>query len=72
MNENLTDHFGIPDVAMAFTLNKEQYDRYIRWRGDLPKGENNPGFTFVFIPTGIGVITRIIRADGHELDLTEW
>mgnify|MGYP006275523267 CR=1 FL=1 len=67
----MNDHFGIPDVAMAFTLNKEQYERYLTWRGKLPKVEGNaPGFTFVFVPTGIGVITKVIRSDGHELDLT--
>jgi len=59
-----------------FTLSKEQLEKYERWREAKPKevyvGAVGGAYSFVFTPTGIGVIVVVKCADGTELDLTEW
>lgn len=59
-----------------FQLSQEQYDKYVAWREAKPSeiyvGAIGGGYSFVFIPTGLGIMVRVTCADGTELDLTDW
>lgn len=59
---------------MKFQLNEDQIIKYKVWRKALPVvdyGTIGGGYSFIFIPTGLGSIVKVRRDDGHELDLTE-
>lgn len=60
--------------TMNFELSKNQEDKYKQWRKSLPPvdyGAIGGGYSFQFIPTGLGSIIKVVRDDGHEIDLTE-
>jgi len=61
-----------------FELTDEQMEKWEEWKETLPKldeghfGAVGGGYSFEFTPTGIGTLVKAKRADGHEIDLTEW
>ena len=64
---------------MTFDLTPEQLARYVKWREDLAArgpapyvGAVGGAYTFKFTPTGIGVLLRVVRVDGEEIDLTDY
>ena len=65
------DDLGLPDVAMAFTLSREQYEKYLSWREKLPKYEfaDKPHYCFSFIPVGLIMTITVTRSDGHIINL---
>lgn len=63
---------------MTFTLSSKQVEMYEKWlkkknkkTGEVYVGAIGGAYEFVFIPTGIGTITKVRCADGEEIDLTE-
>jgi hypothetical protein len=59
---------------LTFTLSPEKVKKYEEWsksKGEIYVGAVGGAYEFVFIPTGIGTITKVKCADGTELDLTE-
>ncbi len=64
----------------TFELTDEQEKKYEEWRESLPYldeghfGAAGGGYSFVFTPTGLGMLVKATRADNdaHEIDLTEW
>jgi hypothetical protein len=59
---------------IKFELSEEQTFKYNQWRSELKKvdyGAIGGGFSFIFIPTGIGEIVKVRRDDGQEIDLSE-
>ena len=64
----------------TFTLTSEQMKKFEKWRkkknkknkGEIYVGAVGGAYSFVFIPTGIGVIEKVVCADGDELDLTDY
>lgn len=62
----------------TFTLSPAKVEKFEKWRkkknkekGEVYVGAIGGAYEFVFIPTGIGTITKVRCADGTELDLTE-
>ncbi len=63
---------------MIFELTTEQVEAYEKWESELPELSpeyvtcDSQGITFCFSPTGLGDLVMVARADGYELDLTEY
>jgi hypothetical protein len=65
---------------MDFHLTKEQEEQYLKWRQQFMTGGRNYGaigghFSFVFIPTTIGMVVKVRFSCGSEqaeLDLTDY
>ena len=60
---------------MEFALTDEEVARYKEWRkkfDNQPQGVCGGVFSFIFIPTTIGMITKIRHVSGEELDLTDY
>lgn len=63
-----------------FVINKEQEKKLNKWVKSLPPiakkyvnvDTGNIPLIYKFIPTGIGIIVKVERADGKEIDLTEY
>jgi hypothetical protein len=62
----------------TFTLSPAKMEKFEKWRkaknkkkGEVYVGAIGGAYEFVFIPTGIGTITKVRCADGEEIDLTE-
>jgi len=61
-----------------FELDDKQIERYKEWIKTLPKlgnghfGAIGGGYSFEFIPTGLGMIVKAKRGDGYEIDLTDY
>jgi cytidyltransferase-like protein len=63
------------DWNRRFHLSQKQIDKYIAWHDSLPEkyyGATSTGITFEFPECSIGTIVKVSRADGHNLDLTDW
>ena len=62
---------------LNFIITEEEAEKITRWKDALPPpitdvfGEAYC-YEYVFYPTGLGVIKRIRRMDGFELDLTDY
>ena len=62
---------------MEFKLDESQVERYEAWRKKIEKknpkyfGAAGGGYSFIFIPTGLGDIVKVRRDDGEELDLSD-
>ena len=56
-------------------LDEGQKERYAKWINDLPEcpdsGAIGGSYTWSFTPTGLGMIIKIKRFDGYELNLTD-
>lgn len=66
-------------MTFDFDLTPEQLSRYEEWRrGLLARGPEpyvgavGGAYTFMFTPTGIGTLLRVVRVDGEEIDLTDY
>lgn len=64
--------------GQTFTLTPEQMAKYEKWvkkknkkNGEVYVGAIGGAYEFVFIPTGLGTISKVRCADGSELDLTD-
>lgn len=63
-----------------FNLSEAQIKKYLKWQKGLPKLPDNHwgavggGYSFIFVPTGIGTIVKARREDEekNEIDLTEY
>ena len=62
----------------TFTLSPAKVEKFDKWRkkknkkkGEVYVGPAGGAYEFVFIPTGIGTVTKVRCADGEEIDLTE-
>ena len=58
-----------------FQLSAVQVEKYLKWQESLPEayfGADSNGITFEFPQCSLGVIVKAKRADGHEIDLTDW
>ncbi len=58
-----------------FHLSEAQITKFINWKSELPYkyfGCDSDGITIEFPGCSIGQIVKAKRADGHEIDLTEW
>lgn len=63
---------------MVFTLTPKQVEKYEKWlekknkkSGEVYVGAIGGAYSFVFIPTGLGTIEKVVCTDGSELDLTD-
>lgn len=59
----------------TFKLTKTENKKYLEWRSKLPPkyfGAIGGGYTFSFTPTSLGDIIKVKRADGFEIDLTDY
>jgi hypothetical protein len=62
---------------MTFELDKDEMIKFNIWKDNLPQipvdvyGKEFQ-FTFKFHPTGLGVVKKIERVDGKEIDLTDY
>ena len=58
-----------------FTLYPSQLEKFHKWRkekdSEVYVGAVGGAYEFIFIPTGIGTISKVRCADGTEIDLTE-
>jgi hypothetical protein len=60
-----------------FELTVEESEKIRQWKESLPTpiadvfGEDYC-YEYIFYPTGLGIIKRIRRMDGHELDFTDY
>lgn len=59
-----------------FKLSAQQIKKYEEWKDNKSKevyvGAIGGAYSFIFTPTGVGIIIKVACADGTELDLTEW
>lgn len=62
----------------TFTLSPAKMEKFDKWRkaknkkkGEVYVGAAGGAYEFAFIPTGLGIITKVRCADGEEIDLTE-
>lgn len=66
-------------MTCRFELTEDQRRRYEEWKRELRARKPDPylgmtggAYTFMFTPTGTGVLVRVVRADGEEVDLTDY
>lgn len=66
---------------MTFEITSEKYAKFLEWREELiQKGIHDNkkmnaiggAFSFLFVPTGLGMALYARHISGEELDLTDW
>jgi len=60
---------------MNFVITEKQLEKIEEWKKTLPKEPPTAmggAFTYMFTPTGLGIIIRIRYYNGQELDLTDY
>ena len=65
----------IADVSISFDMTKDQVDKLEEWKRGLPKkrfGAIDYGYTYCITPTGLGNTLIVKRADGFEINLTDY
>lgn len=58
-----------------FSLNEEQKLKFLEWVKTLPAEPPTAiggAFTYMFTPTGLGVIVKVRYYNGSEVDLTSY
>ncbi len=62
-------------AGMNFELTAAEVARVEAWKKQFdswPQGVSGGTFTYIFIPTSIGMIVKVRHASGAELDLTDY
>lgn len=63
--------------SFLFELSEAEVLTFHQWKENLPEIEEDVFgkefcYEFIFYPTGLGMIKRIRRMDGFEIDLTDY
>ena len=62
----------------VFSLSPKQIEKFEKWRKKKNKKNGEPyvgaiggSYSFIFIPTSLGTISKVRCVDGNEVDLTD-
>lgn len=58
-----------------FELDERQKEKFLEWVKTLPPEPSTAiggAFTYMFTPTGLGVIVKVKYYNGEEIDLTDY